>query len=327
MLVKTETHSGASRALIALIAAALAMASCLSAKARVAYADEAMAAEAVGASVDDDAADTARLKEHMRAASEEERKSKTQITTNMQTEDREIDFVSICCESGDLDIELTISYANGEPSKAHEDDYLYVRLDVDGEEGFKWLSPVIDGDTLSYSFHMDRGKRAAFWIFDYPLERENDIQPTLSIKATDRKGRQVYGTTVGSFRSTLEDWGDGTFFLSNARVDSDAADKAGLPNAKIVLSVLGDDDNQEPNPSQDEDTPPSSPTDTTSTTSTDNPPSPNPQDSDATGGKINWGDPTKVPQLGDSVVLVSLSIIIASLIAMLIARHRKNRNE
>lgn len=252
--------------------------------------------------------DPAGLQAFMRAEAAE---SRVKITTNQQSDDREVDFVSLCCESGDLDIEMTITYANGEPSKAYMPDYLYVRLDGDGEDGFEWVSPLTDleGDRLIYSFSMSRGQRAAFWIFDYPQDKESDTPPTLNIKATDREGRQVYGNAVGLFRSNLEDWGDGTFYLSNARVDADAEDKAGLPNAKIVLAVLGDDDNQEPNPDAPD----------TSDTPED--------DSDV---EIPWDrkkvptDTRKVPQLGDATSLISLVVIAISLIAIaMVNRKRK----
>lgn len=273
--------------------------------ATTAYADET-------AETDTDAAaqDTAGLEDNLRAKTIEER---IRMYTAQQSDRREVDFLSICCDSGEIDVDMTITYANEEPSKAYSPDYLYVRLDVDGEEGFKWLSPVVDpenGNTLSYSFFLSEGRRAAFWIFDYPQERTNETPPTLSLKATDRKGRQVFGTVVGSFRSDFEDSGDGSFYLSNARVNEDAEDKAGLPNAKIVLSVPPD-----PEPEQ-ESTPDESGDEEMPTTPEDD-------GDNGDGRKINWDDDGKVPQLGDAVVALSFISITLSIIAICIVNSKK----
>jgi len=268
-----------------------------------AYADEVTEID-----TDARAQDTAGLEDSLRARTIEER---IKMYTAQQSDTREVDFLSVCCESGDIDVDMTITYTNDEPSKAYRPDYLYVRLDVDGEEGFKWLSPVVDpenGNTLSYSFFLTKGRRAAFWIFDYPKERTNETPPTLSLKATDRNGRQVFGTVVGSFRSDFEDSGDGFFYLSNARVNEDAEDKAGLPNAKIVLSVPPDPEPEStPDDGGDEEMPTA------------------PEDDGDKGGdrKINWDDDGKVPQLGDAIVALSVISIVLSIIAICIVNSKK----
>lgn len=298
MILETVNTRGRSSGVIAtlLLGLALVGVSCAPCFASRAYADEATA----------DSADVAGLEESLR---EEAVASRLKITTNQQSDDREVDFVSVCAESGDLDIEMTITYANAEPTKAHEPNYLYVRLDVDEGEGFKWLSPVVDGDsTLIYNYHLTGGKRAAFWIFDYPKDRQTETAPTLRLVATDRKGRQVYGTTVGGFRSSLESLGDGSFFLNNARVDQDAEDKAGLPNAKLVLSVLDDDEDQNP-PDGTEDE--------------------GGEDGDEGGPTINWekdkrkGTDGDTPQTGDAVVIYTLVVIVLSLVAFIVLSRRK----
>lgn len=279
--------------------------------ATIAYADAAV--EPGGDDeAENSAQDTAGLEDDLRTKSIEER---IKMYAAQQSDDREVDFLSVCCESGELDVDMTITYANEEPTKAYRPDYLYVRLDVDGEEGFKWLSPVVDpenSNTLSYSFFLSAGRRAAFWIFDYPKDRVNETPPSLSIKVTDRQGKQVFGSTAGSFRSDFEAPGDGSFYLSNARVNEDAEDKAGLPNAKIIFSV-----------------PPDPETNSDDGGNEDNPPVPeSPEDGDENGDnrerrKINWDDKGPISQLGDAVVPISIIAIVLSLISLIIVISKR----
>ena len=204
------------------------------------------------------------------------------------------DFVSVCFEEGHgrIAVAMSVAYGQGTVGKVASEQYLYVRADA-GSEGFRWLPPQVNGDTLSWSFSLEEGQRAAFWLLD-----DGENPPRLDIEAAGSEGGSVSARTVGLFRSPLAKGGEGRFSLPDAGVSEDAEDKAGIPNAKVLLRLE-----------------PGMPADR--------------GEGNATYGVADGEgeaprDWQEILKTGDAVVLACLSAIAVSLVAFLFMRRRRD---